>query len=158
MAATELHLVTDWTLAAPPAAVWEALTKPEDWPVWWRAVETVDLIERGDDHGLGAYRRFTWRTALPYRVRFNVRVTRVEPMAVIEGRADGEVSGVGRWTLAPYDKGTHVRYDWSVKLNKPWMRVLAPLLRPVFAWNHDRVMAWGHEGLVRKLAGRPRGR
>jgi hypothetical protein len=32
------------------------------------------------------------------------------------------------------------------------MRTLAPLLRPAFAWNHDRIMAWGYEGLARKLA------
>ena len=115
MTATDLHLVTKWGLAAPPAAVWEALTKPEDWPAWWRAVEQVELIEPGDANGLGAYSRFTWRTALPYRVRFSMRITRVEPMSVIEGWADGELSGVGRWTLTPHGEGTGVRYDWYVK-------------------------------------------
>jgi uncharacterized protein YndB with AHSA1/START domain len=152
MTATELHLVTEWALAAPPAAVWDALTHPEDWPTWWRAVERVELIEAGDASGLGAYRRFTWRTALPYRLRFSMRVTRIEPMSVLEGWADGELSGVGRWTLTAHGDKTHVLYDWFVKLNSPWMRALAPLLRPVFAWNHDRVMAWGYEGLARKLA------
>jgi uncharacterized protein YndB with AHSA1/START domain len=152
MTATDFHLVTDWALAAPAGAVWEALTKPEDWPDWWPAVERVELVEPGDDDGVGGYRRFTWRTALPYRMRFGMRVIRVEPMSVIEGWADGELSGVGRWTITPYGAGTHVRYDWYVKLNNKWMRTLAPLLRPVFTWNHDRVMAWGYEGLARKLA------
>jgi hypothetical protein len=32
------------------------------------------------------------------------------------------------------------------------MRQLAPLLRPVFAWNHGVVMGWGEDGLQRKLA------
>jgi uncharacterized protein YndB with AHSA1/START domain len=141
MAATDFHLVTEWALTAPAAAVWEALTTPEEWPRCWRAVERVELIEPGDANGVGGYRRFTWRTALPYRVRFSMRVTRVEPMSVIEGWADGELSGVGRWTLTPYGAGTHVRHDWYVKLNSKWMRTLAPLLRPAFAWNHDRIMA-----------------
>ena len=26
--------------------------------------------------------------------------------------------------------------------------MLAPLARPIFAWNHDVVMAWGGEGLA----------
>jgi uncharacterized protein YndB with AHSA1/START domain len=159
MAAAQFHLVTEWVLPAPPAAVWEALTHPEDWPAWWRAVEQVDMIEPGDADGLGALRHFTWRTALPYRVRFNMRITRIEPMTLIEGRADGELRGLGRWTVTPEGRegeagreATHVRYDWIVELDRPWMRTLAPLLRPVFVWNHNKVMAWGYEGLIRKLA------
>jgi uncharacterized protein YndB with AHSA1/START domain len=152
MAATDFHLVTDWTLTAPPDAISEALTRPEDWPGWWRAVEKVELIEPGDANGLNAYHRFTWRTALPYRVCFAMRATRIEPMSMIEGWADGELSGVGRWTLTPYGQGTRVSYDWHVKLAHPWMRLFAPLLRSVFTWNHNKVMAWGYEGLARKLA------
>jgi hypothetical protein len=32
------------------------------------------------------------------------------------------------------------------------MRALAPLLRPVFAWNHGTVMRRGEAGLTRLLA------
>ena len=53
MTATDFHLVTDWALAAPAGAVWEALTKPEDWPDWWPAVERVELVEPGDGDGVG---------------------------------------------------------------------------------------------------------
>ena len=49
------------------------------------------------------------------------------------------------------------RYDWIVELTKPWMRSLAPILRPVFAWNHNKVMEWGRDGITRKLAGHPGG-
>jgi uncharacterized protein YndB with AHSA1/START domain len=150
---TRFHLVTEWDLAAPLAAVWGVLVAPEDWPSWWRAVKKVELIDPGSPNGIGAYRRLTWKTALPYDVTFNMRTTRVEPPAVIEGRADGELDGTGRWTLTPTASGTHVRYDWIVDVTKPWMRVFAPILRPVFAWNHNVVMEWGREGIVRRLAG-----
>jgi hypothetical protein len=46
---------------------------------------------------------------------------------------------------------THVRYDWQVVANKRWMRWLAPLARPLFAWNHDVVMDWGRIGLLRRV-------
>jgi uncharacterized protein YndB with AHSA1/START domain len=151
MPTTHFHLTTHWTLDAPLAAVWAAISRPEEWPSWWRAVEKVELIVPGDAEGVGAYRRFTWRTALPYSIAFNMRTTRVEKPYLIEGRADGELSGLGRWTLTPAGNGTQVRYDWIVEVTKPWMRALAPLLRPVFAWNHNKVMAWGYEGLTRKL-------
>lgn len=153
---TRFHLVTHWTLPAPPAAVFAALVRPEEWPSWWRAVEKVEMLDTGNADGIGAYRRFTWRTALPYAITFNMRVTRVVPVSVIEGRADGELDGTGCWTLMPANGGTQVRYDWIVDVTKPWMRALAPVLRPVFAWNHDKVMQWGHEGLQRRLAERTR--
>jgi hypothetical protein len=31
------------------------------------------------------------------------------------------------------------------------MNYLAPIARPVFKWNHDVVMAWGREGLEKRL-------
>jgi hypothetical protein len=110
------------------------------------------VIEPGGPDGVGAYRRFTWRTAPPYRVSFNMRTLRVEKPALIEGRADGELAGTGRWTLTPAGAGTQVHYDWIVDVTKPWMRLLAPLARPVFARNHDVVMGWGRQGLARRLA------
>jgi uncharacterized protein YndB with AHSA1/START domain len=151
MPTTTFHLTTHWTLPAPPLAVFAALVQPEEWPSWWRAVEKVEMLDRGGADGIGAYSRFTWRTALPYAITFNMRVTRVVPVSLIEGRADGELDGTGRWTLTPATGGTQVQYDWIVEVTKPWMRTLAPVLRPVFAWNHDKVMQWGHEGLQRRL-------
>ena len=152
MSATEFNLITNWTLAAAREAVWRELTKPEDWPAWWRAVERVELLEAGDADGVGALRRMTWRTALPYSLTFDMQTVRVEPMTVIEGRAEGELSGVGRWTVDGDRDRTRVRYDWRVEVTQPWMRFVAPLARPVFAWNHGVVMGWGEEGLARRLS------
>ena len=151
MASTQFHLVTDWTFASAPVAVWAALIAPEQWPAWWRAVKNVELLEPGDAGGIGAYRRLTWRTALPYAVVFSMRTVRIEPLSIIEGKADGEIVGTGCWTLTQSNGGTHVRYDWIVEVTKPWMRLSAPLLRPLFAWNHNKVMQWGYEGLKRRL-------
>jgi hypothetical protein len=153
LGAADFQLVTDWTLTALRQAVWNELSKPEEWPSWWRAVSRVELIEPGDANGVGALRRMTWRTALPYSLTFDMRTVRVEAMDLIEGRAEGELQGVGRWTLTSEGTTTHVRYDWRVQVTQPWMRFVAPLARPVFAWNHGVVMGWGGEGLARRLEG-----
>lgn len=152
MSAQDFHLITHWQLDAPLGRVWDLLIKVEDLPQWWRAVKSVELIQPGDSNGIGAVRRMTWRTALPYELSFDMRTIRVEPMTLIEGEAFGELDGLGRWTLSERDGVTHVRYDWIVKVTKPWMRLMSPILRPVFAWNHDKVMAWGLEGIRRRLA------
>ena len=151
MEATKFHLTTDWSFGAPREAVWRALMTPEDWPSWWRAVANVERLADGDANGVDTVRRMTWRTALPYTLTFAMRITRVEPMAVIEGHAEGELEGLGRWTLSGDTPRTDVRYDWIVDVTKPWQRALAPLLRPVFAWNHNVVMRWGEKGLAARL-------
>ena len=92
-----------------------------------------------------------WKSWLPYRVSFEVRTTRVDYPDLMEGRATGELEGVGRWRL--YEQGgvTAVLYQWNVATTRPWMNALAPALRPVFEWNHDWVMRQGGEGLARRL-------
>ena len=154
MAARDFHLTTEWRLEAPTDQVWALLTAVEAWPGWWKAVKRVELVQAGDADGIGAVRRMTWRTALPYALSFDMCTTRVEPNILIEGQASGELDGLGRWTLRADGATTYVRYDWIVAVSKPWMRVLAPLLRPVFAWNHKIVMGWGLEG-IRPELGRP---
>ena len=146
------QFVTHWAIDAPIHAVWSELSHPEFWPQWWRGVVAVDLLEPGDAEGIGAYRRMTWRSRLPYRLAFNMRTTRIERHVTIEGVADGELAGTGKWTFACRGTAsTDVRYDWEVEATKRWMRALAPIARPAFEWNHDVIMAWGLEGLKRRL-------
>lgn len=152
MVARQFILITDWTFDAPIERVWALIERTDDWPGWWPAVRAVSCLREGDERGVGAVRRLTWRTALPYSLSFDVEVTQVEPLAFIEGRARGELDGVGQWMFQPAGERTHVRYDWRVDVTKAWMRAMAPLLRPVFAWNHGKVMAWGADGARRRLA------
>ena len=152
MRSTEFRLVTEWKLDAPIACVWQALADVETWPLWWPSVRRVEVLERRGGGGPLTALRLEWRTALPYRVGFVMKVTRAEPPILIEGEAQGELDGIGRWTLEPADGRCHVRYEWRVRVTKWWMRALAPVLRPVFAWNHDVVMERGRRGLAEYLA------
>ena len=70
----------------------------------------------------------------------------------IRGRSRGHLRGEGIWLLRTDGPFTDVTYVWRVELDKPWMRWLAPLLAPVFRWNHDSVMRAGGAGLARHLA------
>ncbi len=100
---------------------------------------------------MGALRRFTWSSALPYRLSFEMSVTAVERPTTMEGIASGELSGCGRWHLEAEGTTTRVRYDWTVATTRPWMNFAAPVMQPVFRWNHGRVMAEGGRGLARHL-------
>ena len=147
----DYSFVTLWRFRAPLAPVWDLIYHSDRWPEWWRGVERVEKIEPGDAEGIGGVHRYTWKSKLPYRLAFDMRLTRVEPPSLIEGEALGELSGTGRWQLTQDGGVTRVRYDWNVSTTKPWMNLLAPVARPVFKWNHDVVMNWGAECLARKL-------
>lgn len=155
MSTTQFNLTTHWPIAAPLDAVWQAISTPEEWPSWWPAVIDVRLLEQGDAVGVGAYRRMMWRTALPYRLSFNMRTTVIERCRRIEGIADGNLEGRGCWQFSAEGEFTHLRYDWQVVVAKPWMRLFAPLLRPMFCWNHGVVMEWGRRGIHRHLNAPP---
>ena len=150
-APSQYHLVTRWKLSAPVSAVWAELLHPESWPQWWKGVIAVTLLEPGDSNGIGACRRMTWRSALPYRLTFNMRTVSIEPRSLIEAVAEGEITGTGLWQLTRVGGGTDVRYDWIVDVTKPWMRTLHPIARPLFSWNHNVVMEWGRKGLERRV-------
>jgi uncharacterized protein YndB with AHSA1/START domain len=147
----EYRFLTTWLLEAPQERVWDAVYEQESWPSWWRGVEAVEVLEEGEAGGVGKVSRLTWRSRLPYDLVFDARTTRVERPHLIEADAFGELTGRGRWRLFEGDDTTAVLYEWNVGTTKAWMNLLAPLARPVFAWNHDWVMAHGGEGLARLL-------
>ena len=144
---------SDWLIAAPVDRVWAALARPEDWPRWWPFVASVRALTRGDSRGVGALRRFEWRTRLPYRVCLDMETLEVAPEHLLRARARGDARGMGTWRLLSLGDRTRVAYEWRIRLNRPWMRWLAPCLAPLFKWNHDQVMAAGRAGLARFLAG-----
>jgi hypothetical protein len=148
---TEYAFLTTWLLDSPRQPVWDAIYDQASWPSWWRGVEEAEELRAGDENGVGTVSRMVWKSLLPYRVEFEVTSTRVEHPNLMEGRAVGELEGVGRWRL--YEQGgvTAVLYEWNVATTVPWMNRLAPLLRPAFEWNHDWVMARGGEGIARLL-------
>src|SRR5512146_1260078 len=151
---SDYAFVTRWRFDAPIERVWEAIRDSDRWPSWWRSAVSVERVASGDAAGVGEVRRFTWRGRLPYTRAFDMRVTRIEPPMAMEGVATGELEGTGLWRLAPESGGTAVRYDWNVRTTTLGMRLLAPIGRPIFAWNHDAVMREGERGLRRLLEGK----
>jgi uncharacterized protein YndB with AHSA1/START domain len=144
-------LTTHWHFEAPIERVWEAISRVDEWPRWWKYVHEVVELEKGGENGVGSLRRYTWSSRLPYRLSFEMRTSTARKPFFMEGIASGELNGTGRWHLAAEGATTRVRYEWSVSTGKPWMNVLAPLLAPAFRWNHGRVMAEGGRGLANHL-------
>jgi uncharacterized protein YndB with AHSA1/START domain len=150
----DYRFLTTWVVDAPLERVWDAIYAIERWPEWWSGVESVEELFHGDGDGEGTVYRHVWRSKIPYGVTFDVTVTRVEKPYLIEARAEGGLAGTGTFRLFEAPLGTAVTYDWAVRTTKAWMNAVAPLARPVFAWNHHAVMKNGGAGLARLLGTR----
>jgi hypothetical protein len=131
--------------------VWNALSAIEDWPSWWTGVEQVEVLDRGGPDRVGFRSLQTWKSKLPYRLRFQGRIDRVEPMRRIEISSEGELQGTGLMRFAHSGTSTVFQYDWNVATTKAWMNLVAPLAKRLFSWNHGIIMDWGAAGLARKL-------
>jgi len=147
----EYRFITQWKIKAPLPQVWDAIYDSLNWPDWWKGVLAVKDIEKGGAHGVGGIRRYTWKSVLPYTLSFNMRLTQVQDLSLLEGEAFGELEGEGRWLFIEQDGITHVEYHWNVITRKSWMNYLSFLLKPAFKYNHDVVMRWGAKGLANKL-------
>jgi hypothetical protein len=68
---------------------------------------------------------------------------------LITGLPDAPSSGSGMRST------TAVTYEWDVETTTRWLSMLAPVARPLFAWNHDRVMRASGERLAKLIGGAP---
>ncbi|MDO0931614.1 SRPBCC family protein [Streptomyces sp. DG2A-72] len=134
-----------WVLHAPPAAVYAALERAEDYPDWWPQVRQVDAID--DVSGIVRV-----RAVLPYELTFTAReVVRDRAAGVLEIEMSGDLDGWARWTVRAHGAGTLARYDQVVDVSKPLLRRFAVPGRPLFRANHRLMMRAGRRGLAAYL-------
>lgn len=137
--------VDEWEVAAPREAVFDAIADARTYPQWWRPVY-IDVDADGPAE-LGKQSRQHFKGRLPYHLNTRSTVVALDPPHTITGDVDGDLRGRGTWTLTPTATGTHVRFDWQVFADRRLLRVLTPVLRPVFRWNHNWAIARAKEGL-----------
>jgi carbon monoxide dehydrogenase subunit G len=145
------RFLTTWLVDVPIEPVWDVIYAIERWPEWWPGVRSVTELFPGDGDGEGTVYRQVWRSKIPYAVRFDVTVAKVRKPNLIVAEAVGGLEGTGTFRLFDAPLGTAVTYDWAVATTKAWMNVVAPIGRPLFAWNHHAVMKQGGVGLARVL-------
>jgi hypothetical protein len=134
--------------------VFDAIADARTYPEWWRPVYLTADTNGPPEVGRGPRQRFKGR--LPYTLETESTITRLEPPRVAEADVVGDLRGRGLWTLtARGGGGTHVRFDWHVFADRPLLRYLTPLLRPLFRWNHDWAIARAIEGWSRTRSARP---
>lgn len=154
-ASNEYHFVTRWRMLAKVEEVYDVIADPLEYPRWWPSVYLeIKELEPGDSRGLG--RRLTLHTKgwLPYTLRWESVATEAARPRRIAIRAEGDFQGRGVWTLCQAGPFTEIEFDWKLAAEKPLLRTLSFLLKPIFSANHRWAMARGEESLRLELARR----
>jgi uncharacterized protein YndB with AHSA1/START domain len=143
--AREYVFVDEWDVAAPIEAVFDKLADATTYPEWWRPV--YFSVEADGPVAVGQTSKHHFKGRLPYQLRMRARMTALERPHRYEVAVDGDLRGRGTWTFGERDVTTHVRWDWVVFADKALLRLLTPVLRPAFRWNHAWAVERAKEGL-----------
>jgi hypothetical protein len=151
----DYHFITHWRVQGSVAEIGAVIGDVQSLPRWWPSVYLdVQVLEPGAEDGTGRVVSLYTKGWLPYTLRWNFRVVEVEPYRRIVLRAEGDFVGTGTWTFAQDGEWADVTYDWRISAEKPLLRYLSPLLKPVFSANHHWAMRKGEESLRLELARR----
>jgi hypothetical protein len=155
MSTNEYHFITHWRVRGTVEEVTEIIGNARDLARWWPSVYLdVQEIEPGGEDGVGKVIDLYTKGWLPYTLRWQFRVTEVRRGQRVRLEASGDFVGRGIWTFEPDGEWVNITYDWKIRAEKPLLRSLSFLLKPIFAANHYWAMEKGEESLQLELARR----
>jgi hypothetical protein len=155
MALNEYHFITNWRFEATRQEIIDILGDAEDLPRWWPSVYmTVTRIEKGAENRVGDVYDLYTKGWLPYTLRWRLRVTENREPEGSTLVAEGDFVGRGIWTFTQDGDMVDVEYDWKISAQKPLLKLLSPLMKPLFAANHRWAMEKGEASLKLELARR----
>jgi hypothetical protein len=154
-ARNQYHFVTRWRVKGLCGEVADILGEPLDLPRWWPSVYLGAAETRpADARGLGQRVRLHTKGWLPYTLRWELEVTESRYPHGFALVASGDFDGTGVWTIEQDGELVNAIYDWRLRAEKPLLRQLSFLLKPLFEANHRWAMSQGEESLELELARR----
>jgi len=158
MPCNHYRIVTRWNLDATAEEIAEIASAPEELVRWWPA--TFLRARRLDPHRkLGPGSEASWQVKgwLPYTMRFRSRIDDFGYPHHCRISVSGDFEGELRCQVHCAASGSSIQFDFNVKVNKPVVRYLSFLLKPLFCSNHIWVMVRGCQSMSAELARRKRG-
>ncbi len=144
--ADEYVFVDEWDVDAPKEAVFDALADARTYPDWWKPVYIK--VEGDSPPEVGAVTKHEFKGQLPYHLNTTSEIVSMNRPDTFEVKVVGDLTGKGVWTLTENADGRiHIHFDWRVIADRPLLRYLTPVLRPVFRWNHNWSVKRAIEGL-----------
>ena len=143
------QFVDRWFVPGPVDEVYERIGDTLSYPSWWGAV-FVSVEGDGGPPRPGRHVKIVSRGFLPYLLRWEAEIESVDPPRGFAFTMTGDFVGTGSWMFEPAEGGTNATFDFRPRVEKPVVKYLTPILRPLFRTNHSWAMKRGEEG-ARKL-------
>jgi hypothetical protein len=127
-------------------------------PAYWRKLTTcirldVQELAPGDPSGVGREIGLYSKGWLPYTLAWQFRVMEVSASSFAL-EATGDFVGRGEWRFRQEGPTVAITYDWRIRADKPMLRYLSFVMKPIFSANHIWAMRMGEESLKLELARR----
>lgn len=154
MASNDYHFITHWRVQSTIQEASEIIGDATSLVRWWPSVYLdVNILEPGDERGLGRVVSLYTKGWLPYTLRWSFRVTDVRKDGFTL-EAWGDFDGRGIWTFQQDGSWVNVTYDWKILAEKPLLKYFSFIMKPIFSANHRWCMAKGEESLKLEIARR----
>jgi len=151
----DYHFLSRWRVEGTCGEVADVLGDPLALTRWWPSVYlSVDELRPPDPRGLGRRVRLHTKGWLPYTLVWEFEVVESTYPNGFVLVASGDFDGRGEWTFRQDGSFVDITYDWRLRAEKPLLRNLSFLMRPLFEANHRWAMAQGEESLRLELARR----
>lgn len=151
----DYHFVSNWRVEATCGEVADVLGDPLGLTRWWPSVYLhVRELRPADARGLGRRVRLHTKGWLPYTLAWEFEVVESRYPHGFTITANGDFDGRGVWTFTQDGPIVDIVYDWRIRAEKPLLRNLSFVFRPIFEANHRWAMARGEESLKLELARR----
>jgi uncharacterized protein YndB with AHSA1/START domain len=144
----EYQFVDRWFVPAPVEEVYDLIGDQLSYPSWWGEV-FLSVTGDGGPPRPGRRASVVAKGFLPYKLHFDAETTEAERPRKITMRLSGDFQGGGFWTFTEQGDGTEAVLDWRPIVEKPFVKHLTPVLRPLFRANHNWTMRRGQEAALR---------
>ncbi|TNJ62104.1 polyketide cyclase [Paenibacillus hemerocallicola] len=151
MAANQYFMPTNWRIKGDIWEVYEICSNFKDYQRWWPDVY-LNIQEAGTDEETGneVYAILS-KAKLPYKLRWKSYKTTEHAPHSLSLKASGDMVGHGTWRFEQEGEYVNVQFDWYVNAEKPILKYLSPIMKPMFQSNHYWAMDRGKESLEREL-------
>lgn len=147
MAAHDYTFVSRWRVPATREETAAILSDAAALPRWWNSV----YLSVEPDGGVWRVHSRGW---LPYTLRWSFERASEDLPNSFSLRAWGDLNGTGRWEFHGANGHTEASFVWQVRADKPVLRYLSWLLKPIFAANHRWAMAQGERAIAHEVSRR----
>jgi uncharacterized protein YndB with AHSA1/START domain len=150
----EYRFVDRWLVPAPVEEAYDAIGNTLAYPTWWGATFLAVEGDAGPPQP-GRHAKILSRGKLPYKLRWEAEIDAADAPHGFSFTMHGDFVGSGAWAFEPAGGGeTAATFTFAPRVEKPVVKQLSPLLKPLFAWNHRWAMEHGQRGIRELFAAR----